>query len=195
MNKPSKLDLTGRKSGQLTVLGFSHSDGIRTYWNCVCSCGNTVTFASNKISRSYGARQFCGNKCPDFLKFISKKHKTHGMTNHPAYRAWQRHRISFCQEWRESFEAFWRDMGPSYRPKSALRRFDESRSFEAGNCYWEYYLVVPDKIQAAAKLLGIGRTTLRYRLARGCPEHLLLSPPDATRKFDIPVTRDTVTTL
>ena len=36
-----KEDLTGRRFGMLTVLGYDHSFNRNTYWLCECDCGNT----------------------------------------------------------------------------------------------------------------------------------------------------------
>jgi hypothetical protein len=77
----------------------------------------------------------------------------HGMSGTPIYRQWQamksrctlpRHirysryggrGITFCDEWR-SFEGFYRDMGPSWRPGLLLDRADNDRGYEQSNCRW-----------------------------------------------------------
>lgn len=79
--------------------------------------------------------------------------QTHGMSETAEYRIWvdmrrrchQSHRpdyknygargIYVCNEWRNSFEAFYRDMGP--RPKDRiLDRRDNDGPYAPGNCYW-----------------------------------------------------------
>ena len=39
MKKP--IDITGKRFGMLTVLGYDHSFNHNTYWLCLCDCGNT----------------------------------------------------------------------------------------------------------------------------------------------------------
>jgi hypothetical protein len=123
---------------------------------------------------------------------------THGMTYAPIYRQWAamfdrtrpKHRlahrysdrgIAVCEAWR-SFEAFYADMGPTWRPGLTLDRLDNDRGYEPGNCAWRTY-----KQQAlntcrthlvdtpwgrmplgeAAERSGISRTTIYSRLKAG----------------------------
>ena len=59
-------------------------------------------------------------------------------TEQPGAASWFRYSllgIKVCPEWRRSFEAFLRDMGP--KPRGArLRRIDPLGDFEPGNCIW-----------------------------------------------------------
>ena len=36
-----RVDLTGKKFGKLTVVGFKERVAYQNYWRCLCSCGNT----------------------------------------------------------------------------------------------------------------------------------------------------------
>lgn len=80
--------------------------------------------------------------------------KTHGMTDSPEYRSWQRmkercsnpradsyHRyggsgIKVCDLWIGSFEAFLADMGPRPSLNHSIDRTDNERNYEPGNCRW-----------------------------------------------------------
>ncbi len=42
------LDILGETFGNLTVVGYSHTQRNGSYWDCVCKCGNTKK--SNKKS-------------------------------------------------------------------------------------------------------------------------------------------------
>lgn len=57
--------------------------------------------------------------------------------------------ITVCAEWRESFDAFYRDMGP--RPKGCtLDRKDNDRGYSPDNCQWS-----PQKLQDRNKRTNV----------------------------------------
>lgn len=82
--------------------------------------------------------------------------RTHGMTGTPEHRSWKHAKercfnpddasyenyggrgITMCQEWAESFEAFYAHIGP--KPKGlTLDRIDNERGYEPGNVRWATY--------------------------------------------------------
>lgn len=80
--------------------------------------------------------------------------RTHGMRGTPEYRAWcnikarctDQNRadwsryggkgIKMCSEWSDSFEKFYRDIGPRPSPRHSIDRIDGARGYEPGNCRW-----------------------------------------------------------
>lgn len=54
------IDITGKRFGRLTVLGFSHMTGKRSYWTCRCECGKIVTLRKDHFAYSYSRVKSCG---------------------------------------------------------------------------------------------------------------------------------------
>jgi len=42
-------DLSGQKFGRLEVVSFSHKRGKKSYWNCLCECGNVKDVRSDSL--------------------------------------------------------------------------------------------------------------------------------------------------
>ena len=56
-----KLDLTGQRFGQLTVLAPSENIGGRTAWRCLCDCGRETVVKTQKLRG--GRTVSCGCVC------------------------------------------------------------------------------------------------------------------------------------
>lgn len=134
-----RVDLVGKKCGCYTVLEEIERDkhGKRRF-TCSCDCGNicTVTMETLRKNRS----SYC-SKC---------RPKT---TQTGAYKSWEAmlgrcynknnthfeyyggRGIKVCDAWRNSFSAFFEDMGD--RPKGlSLDRIDSEKDYSKENCRW-----------------------------------------------------------
>lgn len=111
-----------------------------------CDCGKVVQLPAGRVLNGK-KRSHCG------CKIDRHAAKTHGMRYTPEYSSWQAMKarcldpnnkdyprwggsgITVCQEWAESFEAFYLHIGS--RPSgTSLDRIDTTKSYEPGNARW-----------------------------------------------------------
>ena len=142
-------DISNQRFGRLTAISPTGEKrwGV-SIWLCLCDCGKEKLAAVNSLKS--GLVKSCG--C------LAKEKNTQRMTSHgmygtSTYKSWDAMiqrccnkdgknykkygalGISVCDDWRNSFENFLRDMGE--RPSgTSLDRIDGSKGYFRENCRW-----------------------------------------------------------
>ena len=150
----------GQVFGRLTIVGASFfaslTPNTKRHSRVVarCECGNSIIVRIASLKS--GTTASCGCLHGELL---SQRQLKHGFTirsnrKPPEYGVWasliQRctnrkcsnfsdyggRGIGVCDRWKESFEAFYSDMGPRPSAKHSIDRINNDGNYEPGNCQW-----------------------------------------------------------
>jgi hypothetical protein len=99
---PNVKDLTGQKTGRLTVIGPTNKrGGNQVKWLCLCECGNFCEVRSSDLRP--GHTKSCG--CLQ-SEITSERNFTHGLSKHPLYAIWRGIKTRCYNSNRQEFENY-----------------------------------------------------------------------------------------
>lgn len=199
----SRRDLSGQAFGLLTVIRHILKPPSAPRWAyyvvCRCTCGRTIEALRLNVVAARTTSCGCIRKSGTYMAALRRANLRHGQHATPGYRAWRGAKtrcfnrkdrkypdyggrgITVCAAWRDSFEAFFRDMGPRPSPLHSLDRIDSDGHYEPGNCRWatldvqnnnrrnvRRVLVNGERLALAdaARRLGVEYAALKSRLRR-----------------------------
>ncbi len=193
------IDLVGQQFARLTVLSRAGSQNKKSTWLCRCQCGKEVVVKSDNLKN--GNTKSCGcQKRDSTIATMQATKRTHGLSQSAEYRIWvsikQRcfnpkdaaypdyggRGITVCDSWRNSFEAFYADMGARPDPDMSIDRRDVNGHYSPENCRWatqeeqcnnrrNNHLIEHDgqrkTLTQWARAAGLHPNTIRLRLRNG----------------------------
>lgn len=148
-----KVDLIGNSYGRLIVTGWTYVElksGRQFRWRCSCSCGIEITVQTYDLTSGHTKSCGCLNS-----ELVSDRNRTHGMSAFCEYSSWIAAKtrvsnpntncvenyldrgITMSEEWFNSFEQFFADMGKKPSKEYTLERKDVNLGYCKENCIWE----------------------------------------------------------
>lgn len=194
-----ELEVTGRQRNRMGIFK--------------CHCGEKILCKIYSITS--GSTKSCG--CIRNGKNTARS-KKHGMYNTVEYAAWESMKsrcyniksagykdyggrgIVVCEEWKNSFSVFYKDMGDKPEKNYSLERLDVNGNYEKSNCKWGtkeeqdrnrrnniyiHYKGETKILKDWERKTGIPQQTIRKRMIKNLPLEEVFNPDyKYTKKYE-----------
>lgn len=142
-------DITGQKFNRWTALSKPDDQRGQVKWLCRCECGIERLVLQNNLLLNLSKSCGCLSR-----ETTSENRTTHGKSGTPIYAVWSNmlvrcynpkykdfksyggRGITVCEAWKNSFEAFYADVGDPPTPDLTLDRIEVNGNYEPGNVRW-----------------------------------------------------------
>lgn len=136
-------DLTGQKFGNLTAIKKLRQDKYFNWiWLCKCDCGNTKEVSSKcllqGLTKSCGCARFKKNAYrnnPEYAIYCAMKTRCYNK-NDKSYSRYGGRDIKVCEEWKNDFSQFLKDVGKRPSEDYSIERIDVNDDYKPSNCRW-----------------------------------------------------------
>ena len=196
------IDMTGYKTGLITVLERAGSAQGQSTWLCKCACGKTFIQYGGILRK--GSVKSCGHLRNSKIERQKIAYKTIAKTKHgascdrlyfmwasmkgrcytksnPSYHNYGGRGIVVCNEWKNDFSAFrqwaiengYDENAP--RGECTLDRIDNNGNYEPSNCRWITMLEQCKNRRRAVLITYNGEThsTKEWANITGLPQHTI----------------------
>lgn len=205
----------GERFGRWTVVGQAPKRGTHYCWLVRCDCGRECDRQAESIASQKStqcnvcqaqdaaaaralpvASRVNGRQRPEYKTYMAMLERCYSEGDEYYYRYGGRG-IGVCDRWRESFAAFFDDVGPRPGPGYSIDRIDNDGDYEPSNVRWatakeqarntrrNRMLTVDDRTQcvaAWAEERGVRPQMIFKRLSMGWSERDAVMTPVITRK-------------